>query len=121
MNTKINVLLADDSQEFRRLLKGALEENQDIVVAGSAGDGEELVRMTAELQPDVVVTDTVLARLDGLTAIRQINNGPCAKKPVFFVLSSFSSAQAAAEASALGVGFVIKACPSPCGAASPKP
>lgn len=49
MNTKINVLLADDSQEFRRLLKGALEENQDIVVAGSAGDGEELVRMTAEL------------------------------------------------------------------------
>ncbi len=111
MNTKINVLLADDSQEFRRLLKGALEENQDIVVAGSAGDGEELVRMTAELQPDVVVTDTVLARLDGLTAIRQINNGPCAKKPVFFVLSSFSSAQAAAEASALGVGFfMMKPC-----------
>lgn len=110
MMNKINVVLADDSLEFRTLLKAKLEENAGIAVVGTASDGEELIRLTGELQPDIIVTDTVLAHTDGLTAIRQINGKP-GKKPVAFILSSFSSSQITAEASALGVGyFIMKPC-----------
>ncbi len=111
MSNKINVVLADDSLDFRMLLKSKLEENAEIAVVGVAADGEELVRLTAELQPDIIVTDTVLARIDGLSAIRQINASKSGKRPVAFILSSFASSQLTAEASSLGVGyFMMKPC-----------
>ena len=111
MNTKIRLLLADDSGEFRALLQKNLEEHPEIQVVGTAGDGEELVQLSSQLSPDIILTDTVLSKLDGLAAIRRITSASSGKKPVFFVLSSFSSNQMAAEAAALGVSyFMMKPC-----------
>ena len=70
MNTKIRLLLADDSGEFRALLQKNLEEHPEIQVVGAAGDGEELVQLSSQLSPDIILTDTVLSKLDGLAAIR---------------------------------------------------
>ena len=72
MNSKTTVIIADDSVEFLSLLAGQLEEDPRVQVIGRAGNGEELVALVQQLHPDVVVTDTVLAKLDGLAALRQI-------------------------------------------------
>lgn len=72
MNSKTTVIIADDSVEFLNLLAGQLEEDPRVQVIGRAGNGEELVALVQQLHPDVVVTDTVLAKLDGLAALRQI-------------------------------------------------
>lgn len=61
MNTKIRLLLADDSGEFRALLQKNLEEHPEIQVVGAAGDGEELVQLSSQLSPDIILTDTVVA------------------------------------------------------------
>ena len=71
MGNMVNVLLADDSPEFRALLKNGLEKNSALRVAGAAGDGLELIQLANRLRPDVILTDAVLSRLDGLSAARQ--------------------------------------------------
>lgn len=107
MGNIVNVLLADDSPEFRALLKNGLEKNPALRVAGAAGDGLELIQLANRLRPDVILTDTVLSRLDGLSAARQVLSGWQGPPPAVVFLSSFSSAQTAAEAAALGAAYYL--------------
>ena len=68
----IRVLIADDHLVVREGLRTMLEVQEDIAVAGEAVNGEEAVRLAGELQPDVVLMDLRMPRLDGLGAIRAI-------------------------------------------------
>jgi DNA-binding NarL/FixJ family response regulator len=69
---RIRVLLVDDQELLRRGLRMFLEEEPDLVVVGEAADGEEAVRATAALAPDVVVMDVRMPRMDGVEATRQV-------------------------------------------------
>ena len=112
MNNKINVVLADESPEFRRLIRERLDNESSIYVSGEASSGEELVRLAELKQPDLIVTDTVLSGLDGLEAIRRIRKNP-GTQPDVFVVASFVSPQTTSEAAALGVDyFLLKPCDS---------
>ena len=69
---KIKVLIVDDHQVVRQGLRTFLELQTDIVVVGEAADGQVALEMVCQLQPDVVLMDLVMPRLDGITATRQI-------------------------------------------------
>lgn len=72
MENRKSVLLADASEEFRHLFAGALAEEDDIVLIGETGDGQEAVRLAREQQPDVMVMDLVLSRMDGLEVLQAL-------------------------------------------------
>ena len=69
---KITVLLADDHSLVRRGFRRLLEDDASIVVVGEASDGEEAIRLAAELQPRVIVMDCAMPRMSGLIATRRI-------------------------------------------------
>ena len=71
---KITVLIVDDHQVVRQGLHTFLELNEDVRVVGEAVDGQMAVEMTQQLDPDVVLMDLVMPRLDGIGAIRQIKS-----------------------------------------------
>jgi DNA-binding NarL/FixJ family response regulator len=66
------VLIADDHAAFRGGLRAALETAADLVVVGEADTGEQAVRRTADLGPDVVLMDVNMPGVGGIEATRRI-------------------------------------------------
>lgn len=69
----IKVLIVDDHQVVRQGLRTFLELHEDISVIGEADDGMDAVEMVTQLQPDVVLMDLVMPRMDGITATQKIH------------------------------------------------
>ena len=72
VDVRIKVLVVDDHLIVRTGLKIILDETGDFVVVGEAADGEEAVRMAAEVAPDVVLMDVMLPGKDGVESCREI-------------------------------------------------
>jgi DNA-binding NarL/FixJ family response regulator len=70
--SNINVLLAEDHVITREGIRNLLEKENGLAVVGEAGDGEEAVRLTDELKPDIVIMDIAMPKLNGIEATKQI-------------------------------------------------
>jgi DNA-binding NarL/FixJ family response regulator len=72
MGNKISVLLVDDHSLVRRGFRRMLEDEPDIAVVGEASDGDEAVRLSRALHPQIIVMDCALPGTSGLDATRKI-------------------------------------------------
>ena len=72
MRERCKVLIADDNARARNGLRALLAVQQKIEIVGEAVDGRQAVQMVQEFQPDVVLMDVRMPRMDGLEATRQI-------------------------------------------------
>jgi two-component system, chemotaxis family, protein-glutamate methylesterase/glutaminase len=68
----VRVLVVDDSPTARELLAGILNSQRGIQVVGKGANGEDAIRLTNRLQPDVITMDIRMPVMDGLEATRQI-------------------------------------------------
>ena len=78
----MNVLIADDDTGFRATLKRLLEAREGTGTVWEAADGEEAIRYARDLNPDVVLIDLAMPRIDGMEATRLIK----AAQPEVFVV-----------------------------------
>lgn len=100
---KIRVLLADDHLVVRMGLAAIISFERDLKLVGEASDGEEAVRKTAELRPDVVVMDLMMPLLDGAAATARIRAAdPEAKVLVLTTFGGSEEMKRALEAGAAG-------------------
>ena len=72
MTEPLTILIADDHPLFRKGLRALLATVLQVQLVGEAGNGAEAVRLTEQLQPNLVLMDLQMPGGDGLTAIRQI-------------------------------------------------
>jgi DNA-binding NarL/FixJ family response regulator len=72
MAEPIRVLIADDHAVVREGLRTFLDLQDGIEVVGEAADGDEAIREAERLQPDVILIDLVMPRLDGVQAMREL-------------------------------------------------
>jgi DNA-binding NarL/FixJ family response regulator len=103
----VRILLADDQPLLRHGFRLVLTSQQDLTVVGEAGDGEEAVRLTRRLDPDVVLMDVRMPRTDGIEATRQIvTTSPRSKVLILttFDIDEYAFAGLKAGAS----GFLLK-------------
>lgn len=70
---EIKVLIIDDSTLVRQTLSTVLETDPQIKVIGTAPDPIQGVRIIQSNRPDVIVSDIEMARMDGLTFLRKLN------------------------------------------------
>jgi two-component system response regulator NreC len=82
MADPIRVLIADDHTIVRSGVRLLLEAEPDFEVVGEAIDGSEALSLTDTLQPDVVLMDIAMPKIDGLEATRQIKE----RWPAIYVL-----------------------------------
>lgn len=101
------MLVVDDFAPFRRVISLILKEMEDIQVVGEASDGWEAVLKAAELQPDLILLDIGLPKMDGIQAARKIYEFLPGSRVIF--VSQEMSADVLEEALATGAqGFVTK-------------
>ena len=106
MQSKVRVLVVDDSAFFRRRISEMLEKEGSIDVVGFAGDGLSAVREVKRLKPDVVTMDVEMPVMDGITAVRQIMT-ECPTSILMFSSLTQEGAKSTLDALAAGAADFI--------------
>jgi DNA-binding NarL/FixJ family response regulator len=106
----LSVLIADDQALVRAGFRKLLEAEPSLRVVAEAADGVEAVTLARRRQPDVVLMDIRMPRLDGLEATRRLLKGPTRTRVV--MLTTFDLDEYVFDALAAGAsGFLLKDAP----------
>lgn len=95
---RLRVVIADDSDEIRELLKLELERDGRLGLAGEAADGHETLALVAEERPELLLLDIAMPRLDGLQVLERLRTAHPEVKTVVYSAVDEESARAAALA-----------------------
>jgi two-component system chemotaxis response regulator CheB len=68
----LHILIVDDDPVYRKMIQSALAEDSRYDVIGEATNGEEAVRLAAELKPEIITMDIRMPRMSGLDAAKAI-------------------------------------------------
>ena len=105
---KLGVVIADDNERILQLLNDILSSDDEIDVVGIAKNGEEAVNEISTKQPDVVLIDIIMPKLDGLAVMDKVNKeNSIKKKPAFVVLSAVGRETITDDAFELGACYYI--------------
>ena len=104
---QVRILVVDDFKLWLRFVTNSVDGQSDLQIVGMASDGVEAVQKAAELQPDLILLDISLPKLNGIEAARQIRSLAPTSKILF---STVNSSQSAVEAafSAGACGYLVK-------------
>jgi RNA polymerase sigma factor (sigma-70 family) len=106
----VRVLVADDQALVRAGFRKILEGDEEIEVIGEASDGEEAIALANRLDPDIVLMDIRMPRLDGIAATRVLADGR--ERPRVLVLTTFALEEYVYDALRAGAsGFLVKDAP----------
>lgn len=101
------VVIVDDNDLMRSMLRGILRSEEAFEVIGEARDGEVAVNLVKRLQPDIVCMDVMMPKMTGLDALREIKIAQPAVAVV--MVSGNASPENVQEAVFNGaVGFIVK-------------
>lgn len=103
----ISVVIADDAEDLRFLIRMALTADGRFEVVGEAGDGVEALELVDSVQPDVLLLDLGMPRMDGMEVLEHL--GRSGRQMPVVVFSGFTSDRMKQRALELGaVAFIEK-------------
>ena len=106
--SSVRILVVDDYEPFRRFICSTMEQGLGLQVVGEASDGLDALQKSEELQPDLIVLDVGLPRLNGIEVARRIRK--LSPESKILIVSQECSTDVAQEAFSAGVlGYVVKA------------
>ena len=105
---KLNVAIADDNEKMIEILGRMIEEDKDLTLVGKAHNGEEICNIIKEKEPDVVVLDIIMPKMDGLTVMENCQHDHMLKKtPAFIVVSAVGQERITEDAFNLGAEYYM--------------
>lgn len=109
METKTRILIADPDPDYCKLLAELMSTEPKLEVVATAGDGLETLTLAKEHNPDVILMDLILPKLDGLEVLKLLSEADIHSHVV--VLSGFANTKVVSNCSSLGVDYFM---PKPC-------
>lgn len=105
---RLKVAIADDNERMLRLLGNIIESDEELDVIGTAKDGEEAYHVIKTKEPDVVLLDIVMPKLDGLGVLDRVNNDASIRKhPTFIMISAIGQEKITEDAFKRGADYYI--------------
>ena len=99
------VFIADSAEDFCSGLTAALQRADGFRIVGTAGDGEQAIRMISEQKPDILVLDLMLAKKDGISVLKALSG--LDQKPITLATSTFLTEYVSTAAANLGVRYLM--------------
>ncbi|MEW6127274.1 MAG: response regulator transcription factor [Acidobacteriota bacterium] len=107
MTSPLRIIIVDDHPIFRQGLRQVIEKHPEFSIIGEANDGESAIALIAETQPDVVILDIDMPKMDGFEVVKQLKEKALSTHIIF--LTMHKSEEMFNEALNLGVkGYVVK-------------
>ena len=107
MSNTISILIVDDNKELCEILYESINNTGDMRVLATVGDGKAAMDLIRELQPDVVLLDIIMPRLDGLGVLESITSMQGIKRPSIIVITSVGAESVVIRAMELGADYYI--------------
>lgn len=105
---ELNIAIADDNRQTLHLLGEILEKEEGLHVVGKADNGEDAYNMIVSTNPDIVLMDVIMPRLDGISVMEKVKNNPQMKVcPSFIMVTAASSQDVTEDAFRLGANYYI--------------
>ena len=105
---KLNVAIADDNEKMLDLLGNLINEDKELELVGHANNGAEIYDIIKEKEPDVVLLDIIMPKVDGLTVMERVGkDNDLKKQPAFIVVSAVGQEQITEDAFQLGANYYI--------------
>ena len=106
--SEINVAIADDNERILDLLGEIIDSDKDLRLVGKASNGEDVYRLIREKQPDVVLLDLIMPKMDGLSVMDLVNADTELKKhPAFIVITAVGQERITEDAFRKGANYYI--------------
>lgn len=105
---EINVAIADDNERILDLLGEIISNDQELRLVGKANNGEDMYQLIKEKQPDVVLLDLIMPKIDGLSVMEMVSNDKGLKKrPDFIVVTAVGQERITEDAFKKGASYYI--------------
>lgn len=105
---EINVAIADDNERILDLLGEIISNDQELKLVGKANNGEDMYQLIKEKQPDVVLLDLIMPKMDGLSVMEMVSNDKGLKKhPDFIVVTAVGQERITEDAFKKGASYYI--------------
>ena len=105
---EIDVAIADDNERILDLLDEIISSDKELRLVGKANNGEDMYQLIKEKQPDVVLLDLIMPKMDGLSVMEMIGNDKELKKhPDFIVVTAVGQERITEDAFKRGASYYI--------------
>ena len=84
---KINIAIADDNERMQEMLGNVIKQDDTLELIGQTGNGNDIYSIIRDKEPDVVLLDIFMPKMDGLTVMEKVNEDKNLKKRPAFILS----------------------------------
>lgn len=105
---KLNVAIADDNEILLDMLEEIVGSDEELNVVGKARNGEEVYGIIKNKEPDVVLLDIVMPKMDGLCVMNKVKKDDTIKKqPAFIMISAIGQESITEDAFEMGANYYI--------------
>ena len=105
---EIAVAIADDNERILDLLGEMIENNKEMKLVGKANNGEDVYTLIKEKQPDVVLLDLIMPKMDGLSVMDTVNRDHDIRKhPSFIIITAVGQERITEDAFNRGANYYI--------------
>ncbi len=105
---QLSVAIADDNERILAMLDELISADQELSLVGKATDGEAMCQIIKDQQPDVVLLDLIMPKMDGLTVMEYISHDKTmGKQPCFIVVTAVGQERITEDAFDKGANYYM--------------